>query len=115
MKTLPTDLAGSLQVALELLLPQGCTDIESFAAIVGTSSRTLQRQLSKCGRTFSEILALSRFGVARRLLDDPSVKVIDVAFEAGYSDPAHFTNAFRRWTGLAPRAYRSAYGSPSAA
>lgn len=59
-------------------------------------------------RTYSELLARSRLTLARRLLLDRSNRVIDVAFEAGYSDPAHFTKAFRRWTGSTPNVYRAA-------
>jgi AraC-like DNA-binding protein len=111
MKILPRDLVGSFQLTLELLIPQGYTDIHNVASLIGTSSRTLQRQFSAHGTTFSQVLARSRLGLASRLLSDPAFKVIDVAYETGYSDPAHFTNAFRRWTGLAPRAYRSVHGS----
>ncbi len=34
------------------------------------------------------------------------MKVIDVAFMAGYESPQHFTRAFRRFTGVTPTAYR---------
>jgi AraC-like DNA-binding protein len=30
-----------------------------------------------------------------------------VAQRVGYSDPANFTRAFRKWTGVSPSAYRS--------
>jgi len=77
--------------------------------------RTLQRRLSENGRSFSELLAHSRFTLARRRLVDPATRVIDVAFETGYSDPTHFTKAFRRWTGgLTPVGYRTAQASASA-
>src|SRR5262245_5034057 len=32
------------------------------------------------------------------MLDDPARKVVDVALDLGYSDHAHFTCAFVRWT-----------------
>jgi AraC-like DNA-binding protein len=36
----------------------------------------------------------------------PAVKIVDVACELGYSDPANFTRAFNRWTGESPRECR---------
>lgn len=36
------------------------------------------------------------------LLKDPSLRLIDVALELGYTEPAAFTRAFKRWTGTVP-------------
>jgi AraC-like DNA-binding protein len=40
------------------------------------------------------------------MLDDPAVKIIDVAVALGYSDGAHFTRTFRRWCPVGPLEYR---------
>jgi hypothetical protein len=40
---------------------------------------------------------------------DPTRKLIDIGQELGYDDPAHFSRAFRRWTGSAPRTYRELF------
>ena len=72
----------------------------------GTSRRTLQRHLAECGYTFSILLRRARLAVATGKLNDPSVKLIEIAFELGYTDPSHFSKAFRRWTGSSPREYR---------
>jgi AraC-like DNA-binding protein len=74
--------------------------------MVQVSARTLQRRLFDEGLTFAGIVARARLDVAQRMLDDPARRVIDVALDLGYSDPAHFTRAFVRWTGLAPREFR---------
>src|SRR5262249_36580534 len=88
------------------LLPGGSPNVRSVAEQMRLSTRTLQRRLSKEGLTFAGVVARARFDVAQRLLADPGRKVIDVALELGYSDPAHFTRAFMRWTGVAPREFR---------
>lgn len=106
LEALPTDLAGCLRVTLDALVIQGQTDAESLARVAGTSVRTLQRRLSERGWSFSELLADTRLALARQRLIDPSVNVVDIAFEVGYSDPAHFTRAFRGWTGQSPIGYR---------
>jgi AraC-like DNA-binding protein len=111
---LPTELTGSLQAVVECLLAEDSSDLATTAAIIGTSRRTLQRQLRASGDTFSHVLARARLARARGLLDETPFRVIDIAFELGYSDHAHFTKAFRRWTGLTPRAYRSGAEVPVA-
>jgi len=41
------------------------------------------------------------------MLEDPSLKLEEIADRLGYSTPANFTRAFRRWTGSAPGRFRA--------
>jgi AraC-like DNA-binding protein len=83
--------------------------VRSTAEAMGVSVRTLQRWLAADGTSFEGLIGTSRLSVARRLLARTDAKVIEIALELGYSDHAHFTRAFRRWTGVSPVAYRRAY------
>ncbi|MGK7754318.1 MULTISPECIES: helix-turn-helix domain-containing protein [unclassified Roseovarius] len=38
---------------------------------------------------------------------DPFERVTDIAQRLGYSDAAHFSRAFRRWTGTTPSDVRA--------
>ena len=105
---LPVDDVSGARFVLGYLVRQGDASIDSLAAAVGMSCRTLQRQLGRGGQTFTGMLEQVRTDMARQLLESSSAKVIDVAYDVGYSDPSHFTRAFRRWTGVAPSAYRRA-------
>ncbi len=71
-----------------------------------TSARTLQRRLRSAGLTYGHLVAEARRASAEQLLADRSRTIADVARRLGYSDPAHFTRAFQRWTGVTPRAFR---------
>src|SRR5262249_25973393 len=102
----PDGLGTAVQEIVTTLLPEGQPPIRSVARMVRLSARVLQRRLSDEGLTFVRVVARARLEAAQRLLDDPSRKVIDIALDLGYSDPAHFTRAFVRWTGLAPRDFR---------
>jgi AraC-like DNA-binding protein len=64
------------------------------AEIVGTSVRTLQRELAAVGLTYSSLIDQARFGKAVSLLRAADAKIIDVAFATGYANPAHFTRAY---------------------
>ena len=93
------------QVAAGLLAgrPLG---IHHVADSVRMSIRTLQRRLRGAGVTYDRVVQSVRFEIAEQLLQDPQRRIGDVARTLGYSDPAHFTRAFRRWTGLTPRDFR---------
>lgn len=106
------DVGGAVGQVVGALLPDGYPDIRLVAELVRMSPRTLQRRLQVEGRTFEEVVAGARLEAARRLLADPNRKIIDVAFDLGYSDPAHFSRAFLRWTGLTPREFRRLLARP---
>jgi AraC-like DNA-binding protein len=99
-------LGGVVQQIVTRSLRDGYPDVDSVAKILGLSARTLQRRLSDEGVTYARVVARARLDVAQRMLEDPACKVIEVALDLGYSDPAHFARAFARWTGLAPREFR---------
>ena len=106
------DFLGSLRQAIAPIVHAGMPDLSVAAEIAGMSVRTLQRRLLEGGVSFSRLIDEVRFSMATRWLEDPRVKLIDVALEVGYSDPAHFTRAFRRWTGVSPREFRRQRGAP---
>lgn len=100
------DFFSSLKQAIATLLRDGYPDIHLVSQITGTSLRTLQRRLAEEGLTYSRLVEQVRFNTAIRLLQDPSLKLLNIAIELGYSDAAHFTRAFKRWTGISPREFR---------
>lgn len=100
------DFVSSLKQAIATLLRNGYPDIYLASQITGTSLRTLQRRLAEEGLTYSRLVEQVRFNTAIRLLQDPSLKLLNIAIELGYSDAAHFTRAFKRWTGTSPSEFR---------
>lgn len=101
----------SLHQFIQSLLPHGCPDISLVAAAAGLSVRSLQRHLAEAGLTYSKLVDQVRFNRAVALLHQPDVKLLEVATELGYTDPANFARAFRRWAGVSPREYRLLHGS----
>jgi AraC-like DNA-binding protein len=100
------DVGGAVRQIVATMLRDGYPEVHVLAEAVGMSVRTLQRRLQDECLTYARVVAQARFDAAQRMLDDPARKVIDVALDLGYSDPSHFTRAFGRWTGLAPREFR---------
>ena len=84
----------------------GAPTLELAAELAGISPRSLQRRLREAGHSFRAVLDTARFDAAKRLLDDPDNKVIDVGLALGYDSPQHFARSFRRICGLSPREFR---------
>jgi methylphosphotriester-DNA--protein-cysteine methyltransferase len=59
------------------------------------------------GMTLTEYIAHVRVGKAKSLLLDPTLRITDVVFAAGFGSIAQFNNIFKRIVGSAPRDYRA--------
>lgn len=84
----------------------GFLGLEEVARRLGTSPRTLKRRLADEGTTFSQLLDELRHARALELMRAPELSLEEIAERIGYSDVANFSRAFRRWTNVAPGAYR---------
>lgn len=93
--------------ALLVLSSGGYPDLEAVARRLHMSGRSLKRKLQQQRVTFQQLLEEARKRDARRLLSDSALTVADVAERMGYTDPASFTRAFRKWFAVAPSAWRS--------
>lgn len=83
-------------------------EIGDVARDLAMSERSLQRQLHDEGTSFRALVDEFRRELALRHLAVPGTSATDVAFLLGFSEPAAFARAFRRWTGHAPGAFRPA-------
>lgn len=94
------------QQVLKFLLPQGYPVIELVAEIAGMNVRSFQRRLAENGLSYSRLVEKVRFDEAINNLQDSEMKINEIALELGYRDPANFTRAFKRWTGISPQDFR---------
>ena len=66
----------------------------------------MQRRLSERGTNLAQLVEALLRKHAQELLGKTADPITDIALKLGYADMAHFTRAFKRWTGMAPSAYR---------
>ena len=88
------------------ILHTGEGNMELIAATLGVSRQTLYRDLKAEDVTFEHVLDDLRHKLALEYLRGQKVSVNETAYLVGFSDPASFSRAFKRWTGKSPREYR---------
>jgi AraC-like DNA-binding protein len=110
---LPTSarLADRVRRALREALRAGSPGLAPLARRLGVSDRTLQRRLREEGTTLQVLVEDVRHELSLEYLRDPALSVADVGQRLGYSSPAAFSRAFRRWRGVSPAAHRRRTGS----
>jgi len=102
------DFVESIRLAIRYLLELDDLHIAAVADLAGTSVRSLQRRLGESGFQYARLVDEARFALASELLRQPALRIIDISVGLGYRDAANFTRAFRRWSGVAPAAFRRA-------
>lgn len=80
--------------------------LETLAATMLLTPRTLQRRLQAEGGSYSDLLRAAREQRASELLADPALGLEQVAARLGYQDAVAFSHAFARWHGVAPGRWR---------
>lgn len=68
----------------------------------------LSKLLNKyTNQNFSEILNNVRMEQAKKLLENPSLRIGDIAEEVGFLDMAHFSRVFKKQVGVSANEYRN--------
>jgi AraC-like DNA-binding protein len=101
------DATGSLRGRVEALvapsLHQRAAGMAAAAAKLGMSRATLARRLNREGTTFEAVLGSLRRRLADDYLGKRCLSVAETSYLLGFSEPAAFSRAYRRWTGRSPR------------
>ncbi|MEA3003209.1 MAG: hypothetical protein QOH81_1997 [Sphingomonadales bacterium] len=88
------------------ILHTGEARIEAVARRLGVSRQTLYRRLKAEGTSFERLVDALRHKLALHYLAGGKASVTEIAYLVGFSDPAAFSRAFKRWTGASPSAMR---------
>lgn len=102
-----SELLNAIRELISLYITEDDLSIEVIADLAGLSTRSLQRIMQKHNLSYNDLLNEARQQYAETKLINSASKISDIAYQLGYNDTAHFTRAFKRWTGMTPSAYRN--------
>ncbi|HEX2591322.1 MAG TPA: helix-turn-helix domain-containing protein, partial [Rhizomicrobium sp.] len=99
-------IRGRVENLLMPVLHKGDTSMDAIAEKLALSRQTLFRKLKAEGTSFEKVLDDLRHKMALDYLGAKKVSVNETAYLVGFSDPAAFSRAFKRWTGKTPSEMR---------
>jgi len=103
-------IAFEVQRALAARVAGGDTRIDTIARHLAMSARSLQRRLSAEGVTYQALVEETRKEAAGRYVAGSTLSLGEIAYLVGYSEPASFHRAFKRWYGVTPEGFRNRSG-----
>lgn len=84
--------------------------LEEVSSIVGFSSAYFSSMFKKeSGQNFVEYISQVRMNKAKEFLKTTNLSVAVICEKVGYSDIKHFTQSFKKFTGLKPNEFRKLY------
>lgn len=99
------DITGKVKRLLGAT-PGHLPGMEEIAARLAMTTRTLRRHLTQENTSFSDIADEVRKCAALDYLRSRDIALDEVAALVGFSEPASFRRAFKKWTGQSPGSYR---------
>lgn len=105
-RTQPASPVDDVRRLLVALLPEGLPSREAVAQQLGTSVRSLHRQLHEAGTGFRDLLDQVRLEQARQHLQTTSLPSADIAERLGFRSRQAFLRWFRQHTGHTPGDFR---------
>ncbi len=102
-----TRLSEQLRRLIERDLNHKEPDIQSIAQKLNMSKQTLYKRLKMEGQVFQKLLDNVRLNKACQLLIHSSITPTEIAYILGFSELSAFSRAFKRWTGVSPRVFRT--------
>lgn len=97
---------GRVEGVLTPMVRAGQPSMDAVAARLKISRQRLYRQLRAEGTSFEQVLDGLRHRLALEYLGKNGASVNETAYLLGFSDPAAFSRAFKRWTGASPKSVR---------
>jgi AraC-like DNA-binding protein len=95
-------VTGRIEALITASLHERGAGMAAAAAKLGMSRATLARRLKREGTTFEAVLAGLRRRLADEYLGKRCLSVAETSYLLGFSEPAAFSRAYRRWTGRSP-------------
>ncbi len=97
---------GRVEAALRPMIRRGQPGMDAVADVLKVSRQRLYRELRAEGTRFEQVLDGLRHQLALEYLGEAGASVGETAYLLGFSDPAAFSRAFKRWTGTSPKSVR---------
>jgi AraC-like DNA-binding protein len=100
------DLGMRVRSRLIEHLPGGQFGEAEIASSLNVSQRSLQRKLREQGMTFKQLVEDTRRDLGLHYVREPQYSFNEIAFLLGFTEPANFSRAFKRWHGKTPSQFR---------
>jgi AraC-like DNA-binding protein len=100
----PADLHAQVETLIAAQLAGGNVSIGQIAALLATSTRTLQRRLAETGADFATVLAFVRMQIVREHLAQPTpLSLARLTHLLGFSEPSVTCRFIKAQTGTSAR------------
>ncbi len=101
------DLPTQVRQVMRRQLLNGSSSMQRVAGELRMHRRTLDRHLKDHGLGFRALGDELRFEMARQLLSNTTMQIVEVAQSLHYANAGAFSTAFRRWSGKSPSQWRA--------